>query len=224
MNKLVKIIDFDLDDPNTRLNDGKCDNNGKFVVGGYNQKTRKKTSKIISIDGYKNANILFENIGCTNSIEFSNCNNYIYHSDSLDKFIYRSHYDYINNKVYKTKSFIKYKKNQGFPDGSCIDKKNNIWNAQYNGNCVQQINEDGNLGIKVNVPCPQVTCACFGGENLDILFITTAQENFTNDMHKKYPLAGSIFYCKFKPSLVVQGVHSKLFNDKELSKIYQTNY
>ena len=81
---------------------------------------------------------------------------------------------------------------------------------------MQQINEDGNLGIKVNVPCPQVTCACFGGENLDTLYISTAQEDFTNDMHEKFPLSGSIFQYKFESHLNIQGVNSRLFNDDKL--------
>lgn len=213
LNKLLKIADFELDDPDTRLNDGKCDYNGRFVVGGYNQKTHKKTTKIISIDTHKNINVLIKNIGCTNSIEFSNCKKYIYHSDSLEKYIYRSKYDYKNSRIYETKPFIKYKKNEGFPDGSCIDKNNNIWNSQYDGGCVQQINQNSELGIKVNVPCPQVTCACFGGKNLDTLFISTAQENYTYKMHKKFPFAGSIFYYKFQKSFEVKGMNSRFYDD-----------
>ena len=42
-------------------------------------------------------------------------------------------------------------------------------------------------GNKIYIPCPQVTCVCIGGKNLDVVFITTAKENWTSELDKKYP-------------------------------------
>lgn len=48
----------------------------------------------------------------------------------------------------------------------------------------------------IEVDAPQVTCACFGGPNLDRLYITTAREHFTEEQAEKYPLSGGLFVAE----------------------------
>jgi L-arabinonolactonase len=59
---------------------------------------------------------------------------------------------------------------------------------------VQRFLPDGTRDIRINLPVPQVTCCCFGGPDLNRLFITTARENLGIDDASRYPLSGSIFY------------------------------
>ena len=213
LNIIKKILDFNKNNKNIRLNDGKCDTFGRFIVGGYNE-TGKVNTKIISLNSNLNISNLINKIGCTNSIEFSNCGNYFYYSDSFFKHIYKCNYDNKQGKILRSKIFVKLKNNEGFPDGSCIDNDNGLWNAQYNGSCVQEFKEDGSYGNKIYIPCPQVTCVCIGGKNLDVVFITTAKENWTSELDKKYPLAGSIFYAKLNLFSNAKGRKINMFDDK----------
>jgi len=213
LNKLKKISDFDKNDANIRFNDGKCDTFGRFVVGRLN-KTRKVNTNIISINSSLNFINLINKIGCTNSIEFSKCGKKFYYSDSFFKYIYKCNYDNKQGKILSHKIFVKLKNNEGFPDGSCIDNNDSLWNAQYNGSCVQEFKKDARYGNKIYVPCPQVTCVCIGGKNLDVVFITTAKENWTSELDKKYPLAGSIFYAKLNLFSNANGRKINMFDDK----------
>ena len=59
------------------------------------------------------------------------------------------------------------------------------------------------------MPSPQVTCVCIGGKNLDVVFISTAKENWTSELDRKYPLAGSIFYAKLNLFSKIIAKHPK---------------
>jgi sugar lactone lactonase YvrE len=48
----------------------------------------------------------------------------------------------------------------------------------------------------VELPCSKVTSCCFGGENLDQLFITTARHQLDPDQLEKQPLAGGLFVAE----------------------------
>jgi sugar lactone lactonase YvrE len=95
----------------------------------------------------------------------------------------------------------------GFPDGMCIDREGMLWVAHYAGSGVYRWNpQTGKLLDKIELPVPHVTSCCFGGENLDLILITTAQENLTVDDLKKYPQSGDVFLVK----LEVGGMESYL--------------
>ena len=53
--------------------------------------------------------------------------------------------------------------------------------------------ETGAVLDRVELPCPNVTCACFGGPEMEDLFITTGTQGTDLD---QYPLAGSVFRAK----------------------------
>ena len=46
------------------------------------------------------------------------------------------------------------------------------------------------------MPCPNITSCTFGGENLDELYITTAQWTLNDQDIEKYPLAGNLLKMK----------------------------
>ena len=78
-----------------------------------------------------------------------------------------------------------------------IDENDTLWVGLWNGNAVAQFDpKTGELISKIEVPAHNVTACAFGGENLDILYITTSTNDMTEEERKKYPLAGSIFKCK----------------------------
>ncbi len=216
LKKIEKIFNVQNLDENIRLNDGKCDSYGRFIVGSYN-KNRRNNTQIISLDNNLNLNYLINQIGCANSIEFSNCGNYFYYSDSLFKKIYKCDYDKKRGKILNNKIFVNLGSEEGFPDGSCIDNNNSLWNAQYNGNCVQEFKKNGSYGNKIHIPCPQVTCVCIGGKNLDIIFISTARENWRNELERQHSLAGSVFYAKLNLFSNAKGMEINMFNDDSIN-------
>ena len=63
---------------------------------------------------------------------------------------------------------------QGLPDGSCVDAEGFLWNAEYGGHRLTRYAPDGRADRAIELPVTNPTCCCFGGENLDTLYVTSA--------------------------------------------------
>jgi sugar lactone lactonase YvrE len=46
------------------------------------------------------------------------------------------------------------------------------------------------------LPVSNVTCCCFGGDQLDVLYISTARQRMTPEQIEREPLAGGLFACR----------------------------
>ena len=67
-------------------------------------------------------------------------------------------------------------KEEGAPDGMCIDTEGNLWGAMWGGAKVVCYNpHTGEKLEEILVPTKYVTCVAFGGADLRTLYITTAQ-------------------------------------------------
>ena len=84
----------------------------------------------------------------------------------------------------------------GYPDGMCIDNEGMLWVALWQGWGVARFSPDGELLGKIEVPVERVTSCCFGGENWDELYITTASRDLDEMGRAEQPQAGGVFHCK----------------------------
>lgn len=194
--RLERISDFEPEHATNRLNDGRCDRRGRFVTGGVDEDGLKPTSSVIRYDGMS-IETLRHNVGCANSICFSPDGAFLYFADTPSGIVERIFYESTEEEFGRREDFINTAEtNEGFPDGSCIDANGAIWNARFNGFSVRQFHRDGSEGITVHLPVPQVTCACFGGPDLDRLFITTGRENMSDAEIGQYPHSGGIFVAR----------------------------
>lgn len=147
--------------PDCRLNDGRVDRQGRFVVGGMykidNPPSNTPVSRCYSVcwDGKNiDANVIesIPPVWVTNSICFSTNGSVMYHTDTMTHLINKFDYDPNTGKVGQPTPFYNLKKDPkvdfnavGRPDGSIIDSKNNMWNCQFNGKCLQLLNTDPTL-------------------------------------------------------------------------------
>ena len=80
------------------------------------------------------------------------------------------------------------------PDGMCIDAEGMLWIALFGGGAVTRWDPASGLLLeRLALPCRQVTSCCFGGPNLDQLFVTTARQEMRAAAIKAEPLAGGLF-------------------------------
>ncbi len=193
--RLEQIYAFESDHPTSRMNDGRCDRQGRFVAGGIDEAGLTPTSSVIRFDGEDTTTVLSD-VRCTNSICFSPDGTWMYFADSPTRMIQRIPYDTETGRMGAAESFYAVSEEGGVPDGSCVDVEGALWNARFGGGVVQRILPDGTDGLTVAVGVPQVTCACFGGDNLDRLYITTARESLSQPELEAGPLSGGLFVCE----------------------------
>lgn len=185
-----------------RLNDGRVDPTGtRFICGGcagnpgslkvykceYNTATKRLEHQPV-----------VESIQTTNSICWSLNGKTMYLADSPDLKIHQYDYDTTTGQVSNKHHF--HDKETGFADGSCVDAQGYVWNATWRQGqgtgFVDRINpQTGETVFRVHLPdnTSEASCCCFGGPNLDVLFITTAWEHLDPSTE---PNAGGLYAVK----------------------------
>jgi len=174
-----------------RFNDGKCDKNGRFYIGTID--FDGKNGELYKINKDKEVAVCEKNIACSNGIAFSRDEKYMYYIDTPSGFLWRYDHDKTTGNIENKIALIDYREEKGMADGMTIDKDGNLWVAFWGGFAVNRYDpiSGEKLGV-VELPAPNITSCEFGGENMNILFITSHGGNDEN-MKKEYPLAGSLF-------------------------------
>ena len=86
---------------------------------------------------------------------------------------------------------------QGNPDGMAVDVEGMIWVAHWGGSRITRWDPvRGTLLATISVPALQVSSCCFGGKNLDELYITTARNDLDPKILEAQPLTGALFMVK----------------------------
>ena len=185
-NDIRKINELD----NISYNDGTISKN-KLWIG----LSHIKESKNLGYFGYlqnKNFVTIDKGFKVSNGPAIDEKKGYLYFSDSSKSSIYQ-----YNLKNLKKKTLIKFKKNQGFPDGITLDDKNGLWVAHWAGGQVSRINLNSKkIDFNIKIPALNVTSVTFVGKKLNHLFITTAKIETSKTHLKNYKYSGSSFIIK----------------------------
>ena len=190
--KLIREIEKDL--PTTRTNDGKCDRQGRFIMGGMDEsENASPISGVYRLDHDLSVHKLIEGVSCSNSICFSPDGKTMYFTDTWEKVIRAYNYDPDTGALGDRRVFNDFSGQPGLPDGSVIDSEGFLWNAQWNGHRVVRFSPDGRVDRVIEIPAMNPTCAAFGGADLNMLFITTARAGLTPEILKAEPLSGGLF-------------------------------
>ena len=154
-----------------------------------------KESKNLGYFGYlqdKNFITIDKGFKVSNGPAIDEKKGYLYFSDSSKSSIYQ-----YNLKNLKKKTLIKFKKNQGFPDGITLDNKNGLWVAHWAGGQVSRINlRSKKINFNIKLPALNITSVTFVGKKLNHLFITTAKIETSKTHLKNYKYSGSSFIIK----------------------------
>ena len=180
---------------NNRINDGKTDHQGRLWFGTMDNLERNiHNGSLYCLDGNLNLNQVDKNYMITNGPAFIN-KRCFYHTDSKKKIVYKIYLNK-NLKVISKKIFIKFRKNEGSPDGMTLDNYQNLWICHYNGSCISVYNKKGNKLHSVNMPTKNITNCTFGGYRNSELFVTTAIKGMSKKELKLFPLSGNLFKIK----------------------------
>jgi sugar lactone lactonase YvrE len=131
-----------------------------------------------------------------------------YFTDSAARRIYAFEFDMASGELGARRLFVEQPVDQGYPDGQCVDAEDHLWTAQWDGARVTRYRPDGTVERTISLPAPRVTSCCFGGDNLDTLYVTTALVGMTAAELQAAPLAGGLLAVT---GLGVRGLPSARF-------------
>ncbi|MGO4703682.1 SMP-30/gluconolactonase/LRE family protein [Dyella sp. 2RAB6] len=191
---LLPIVDVEPELP-TRLNDGGCDRQGRFVFGTLHEPAPGETRRAIGAFYRLNADLTLERlnlpgVGISNSVAFSPDGRTMYFCDSPSRLIQCCDY---GEQCGEPREFARVDDARGEPDGSAVDAAGFLWNAQWGLGRVVRYAADGRIDRIVDVPATQPTRPAFGGQRLDTLYITSARDGLSTEALAAQPLAGALF-------------------------------
>ena len=96
----------------------------------------------------------------------------------------------------------------GRPDGATIDADGCYWSAMYGGKRLVRYAPDGRIDREVAFPVRCPTMVCFGGEHLDLMFVTTSRNGRSPEELAALPDSGKVFVAKMD----VRGLPEPKFN------------
>lgn len=188
------VVALDMPAPEVRVNDGRCDAQGRFVFGLFNgARDNASICPFYRVTAKLEIEQLPLPLVCVaNSIAFSPSGTLMYFTDSWSREIQCVGY-HADGRIGMPRSFARVPEWQGFPDGSAVDSEGNLWSAQWDGGSVVRYDPGGAETMRIPLPASRPTCPAFGGRGLDRLFVTTARIGLDDAALRAQPTAGGIF-------------------------------
>jgi len=195
--ELIEIANPESKIENNRLNDGKCDPAGRFWIGSMDMDVKSGAGSLYCLEGFTAPQRKLKHLTISNGIDWSLDKKKMYFIDTADYEVTCFDYNVETGQIFNPQTVITVPDGYGAPDGMCTDEEGMLWIAHWGGGNVSRWNpSNGALLERVEVPAPHVTSCCFGGNNFDKLFITTAREGLNSKMLNAYPHSGSVFFVQ----------------------------
>lgn len=190
------LADVDHPRPGMRLNDGRCDRQGRFWAG----------SMVLDMGANAAVGALYRygagqrgplpaqlnELIVPNGLAFSPDGRTMYLSDShpLVQQVWAFDYDIDSGSPSNRRVFIDMNQHGGRPDGAAVDAEGCYWICGNDAGLVHRFTPDGRLDRSLAVPVKKPSMCAFGGSRLDTLFVTSIRPADDQDEHS---LAGGVF-------------------------------
>jgi sugar lactone lactonase YvrE len=176
-----------------RMNDGKCDPHGGFWAGSVQLSRVWKTSSLWRIDPDWGVTRMLEGVSVSNGLDWSPDGKTLYYNDTRTCGVDAFNFDPYSGEISDRRRVLSVPPESGLVDGLTVDSEGGIWVALHRGGEIRRIDDRGEVRTVVEVPVPDVTSCCFGGPNLDQLFVTTA---ISHKSERPQPHEGGLFVCQ----------------------------
>jgi sugar lactone lactonase YvrE len=177
----------------SRLNDGKCDPAGRFLVGSMALDDRTGEEALLRIGDTSSITILDDDLTLSNGLGWSPDGTLLYSTDTIPGVIWSRAYTPESGAVGPRREFLRI--TEGSPDGLCIDADGNLWIAIWGAGEVRCYSPTGTQVATVAVAAPHTSSVAFVGPGLDTLLITTASEQLSERQLAEFPDSGRLFTC-----------------------------
>lgn len=177
--------------PGRRLNDGKPDPVGRFLVGTMSHDFRSRTDSLLRLDTDGAVAVLDDDLTVSNGLGWAANGTRMFSVDTVSRRIFCRDYDPASGDVGPRSVFATVA--DGLPDGLTVDADDHVWVALWGAGRVLRLDPTGAVVGIVRVPAPHVSSVAFAGRNLHTLVITTARDGLSSEDLAEFPLSGRIF-------------------------------
>ncbi|XP_017892939.1 regucalcin-like [Ceratina calcarata] len=198
------LVTADSKSTETRWNDAKADASGRLWGGTMaiikDGVCPPNMGSFYSMDADLTLKTHVTPVTISNGLAWNSNNDTLYYIDSLTYQVVAFNYNAQTGDISNKKTVFDLRENNinGIPDGMTIDTDGNLWVAVFGGAGVLHINpQTGKLlrYVKIN-GAKNITSVAFGGPNFDVLYVTSANVDLTEDELKEQPYAGYLFAIK----------------------------
>jgi sugar lactone lactonase YvrE len=193
--RLRSLLSFASGDRPLRCNDGKCDPAGRFWVGRMAMDAEPGAGALLRVDPDLAVTTRLAGLTIPNGLGWSPDGNRMYFVDSTWGEVREHPYDTATGSMGEGRALVRFPDDGSVPDGLTVDAEGHLWVARWGAGCVVRVTPDGAVVDRVDLPVSRVTSCTFGGEDLDVLYVTTARGDDAADLARE-PLAGGLFRCR----------------------------
>lgn len=179
-------------DRDNRLNDGRCDAQGRFWVGTMDNQLSRPNGAFYRVDPDGTAHRLFDDVIVSNTVVLSPTQDMLYFSDTRRFTTWQFALDPITGTLSDRRVFVDHAQARSRPDGACVDAEGFVWNAIFAAARVVRYSPAGQINRVIELPVTNPTCVCLGGPEMKTLFITTARKFLDRSQLRSQPLAGCV--------------------------------
>ncbi|HEY9889787.1 MAG TPA: SMP-30/gluconolactonase/LRE family protein [Candidatus Obscuribacterales bacterium] len=188
----VPLVAVEADKPDNRLNDVKCDRQGRLWIGTMNNH-EQPAAALYRYDPDGSLRVMETGLSIANGLGWSPDETTFYLTDTPRHVIYAYRFDGVTGTLSDRRTLIDLAHESFYPDGLTVDATGCIWSAMWNGGCVIRFAPNGQELLRVPLPVPLVTSCTFGGADLTDLYITTASAGLSQAELKQHYAAGDVF-------------------------------
>ena len=233
---LQHIATLDYNPALMRANDGKCDALGRFWIGTIDETRVTRNAALYSLDCRAGRTPLVEckldpstlPAATANGLAWSPDGRTLYWADTTSHAVYAWDYALHSNSMTAQRTFLQFEPKpagwqfdpagdlsgnfsgyRGRPDGAAVDVHGNYYVAMFEGRRVCKFAPTGALLAEFATPAQCPTMPCFGGADLQTLYLTSARHQRSAAELQAFPLSG----CVFSMRVEVPGLPVNFFAD-----------
>jgi sugar lactone lactonase YvrE len=197
------LLKLPADQSGHRFNDGACDRAGRLWIGSMPDNLASaatapmgeqpaSTGRIYCLSEAGSVRSFEAGFICPNAMCWSLDDSTLYVADSGTGWMHAYEFDVRAGTIGTRRDFCRLD-GLGIPDGAAVDAEGYIWNARWGAGKVARISPTGELDRVVAVAASNPTACCFGGRNLDVLYVTSARYGLDHAHLAEQPVAGGVF-------------------------------
>ncbi len=202
--EMIASIEADL--PQSRMNDGKCDSQGRFWAGTTRMTHDTAVGTLYRLDADRSVHPMLSDVWISNGLDWTDDDQRMYFIDSHSSQVDVFDFDAATGAIANRRPVVQAPKEWLFPDGMTLDAEGYLWVAFWGSSAVRRFDPEGRLDHELELPVSQVASCAFGGADLRDLYITTAARGLDEAALEREPHAGGLF--RARPGVAGRPSHS----------------